>query len=94
MNILKFFVDTRRVVLKKCTRVIDDYVVTFYLVRKTVKFLKLIEFADTQIMHTYDESKVPLDKKYRMDMLVKSAAYAMLAANSDLILNYEETKNA
>jgi hypothetical protein len=78
-------------VLKKFIRVIDNEVITFYIVRKTVKILGgIIRFDNNILYHDYNSDDISAEKKYYMDMHVMAARYTILANEWKTMLNHEE----
>lgn len=78
-------------ILKKETRVVYDYVVNFYIVKKTHKFFfGLIETNTKELRSDYNAKLVNEDEKYKYDMAVKAAAYTILAKEHKLMTNYIE----
>lgn len=88
---MKPFYNSEIKILKKETRVIDAYVVNFYIVKKTHKFFfGLIETTTKELCSDFDYKNVPIDEAYKYDMAVKAAAYTILAKEHKLMTNYIE----
>lgn len=88
---MKPFYKSEMKVLKKETRVIDAYVVNFYIVKKTHSFLfGLIETNSKELRSDFNSKKVPIDEAYKYDMAVKAAAYTILAKEHKLMTNHIE----
>ena len=73
--------------LKTFTRVIDEAVISFSIVKKTIKFLG-IEFTSKGLQINYDKSKIPKEKQYMIDMGIKSAEYNILFNEHELLTNH------
>lgn len=88
---MKPFYSEEMTILKKETRVIDAYVVNFYIVKKTHKFFfGLIETNTKELRSDFDSKNVPIDEAYKYDMAVKAAEYTILAKEHKLMTNYIE----
>ena len=88
---MKPFYNSEIKILKKETRVIDAYVVNFYIVKKTHKFFfGLIETTTKELRSDFDFKNVPIDEAYKYNMAVKAAAYTFLAKEHKLMTNYIE----
>lgn len=88
---MKPFYNSEIKILKKETRVVYDYVVNFYIVKKTHKFFfGLIETTTKELRSDFDSKNVPIDEVYKYDMAVKAAAYTILAKEYKLMTNYIE----
>lgn len=88
---MKPFYNSEIKILKKETRVIDAYVVNFYIVKKTHKFFfGLIETTTKELRSDFDFKNVPIDEAYKYNMAVKAAAYSILAKEHKLMTNYIE----
>lgn len=88
---MKPFYSEEMTILKKETRVVYDYVVNFYIVKKTHKFFfGLIETTTKELRSDFDSKNVPIDEAYKYDMSVKAAAYTILAKEYKLMTNYIE----
>ena len=88
---MKLFYSKEMTILKKETRVIDAYVVNFYIVKKTHKFFfGLIETTTKELRSDFDSKNVPIDEAYKYNMAVKAAAYTILAKEHKLMTNYIE----
>lgn len=88
---MKPFYNSEIKILKKETRVIDAYVVNFYIVKKTHKFFfDLIETTTKELRSDFDFKNVPIDEAYKYNMAVKAAAYTILAKEHKLMTNYIE----
>lgn len=89
-KILNFFYIKEYKQLKKFIRVIGSQVVTFYIVKKTKKYLGgLIETNANVLWDDYDSKKVSDDEKYYMDMSVHAAAFTILATEWTTMLNHD-----
>lgn len=88
---MKRFYNSEMKVLKKETRVIDAYVVNFYIVKKTHKFFfGLIETNTKELRSDFDSKNVPIDEAYKYEMAVKAAAYTILAKEHKLMTSHIE----
>ena len=88
---MKPFYNSEIKILKKETRVIDAYVVNFYIVKKTHKFFfGLIETTTKELRSDFDFKNVPIDEAYKYNMAVKAAAYTFLAKEHKLMTNHIE----
>ena len=88
---MKPFYNSEIKILKKETRVVYDYVVNFYIVKKTHKFFfGLIETTTKELRSDFDSKNVPIDEAYKYGMAVKAAAYTILAKEHKLMTNYIE----
>lgn len=88
---MKPFYSKEMTILKKETRVIDAYVVNFYIVKKTHKFFfGLIETNTKELRSDFDSKNVPIDEAYKYNMALKAAAYTILAKEHKLMTNYIE----
>ena len=88
---MKPFYNSEIKILKKETRVIDAYVVNFYIVKKTHKFFfDLIETTTKELRSDFDSKNVPIDEAYKYNMAIKAAAYSILAKEHKLMTNYIE----
>lgn len=88
---MKPFYSEEMTILKKETRVVYDYVVNFYIVKKTHKFFfGLIETNTKELHLDFDSKNVPIDEVYKYNMAVKAAAYTILAKEHKLMTNHIE----
>ena len=88
---MKPFYNSEIKILKKETRVVYDYVVNFYIVKKTRSyFFGLIETNSKELRSDFDSKNVPIDEAYKYDMAVKAAEYTILAKEHKLMTNYIE----
>lgn len=88
---MKPFYNSEIKILKKETRIIYDYVVNFYIVKKTHKFFfGLIETTTKELRSDFDSKNVPIDEVYKYDMAVKAEEYTILAKEHKLMTNYIE----
>ncbi len=88
---MKPFYNSEIKILNKETRVVYDYVVNFYIVKKTHKFFfGLIETTTKELRSDYNAKLVNEDEKYKYDMAVKAAAYTILAKEHKLMTNHIE----
>lgn len=88
---MKPFYNSEIKILKKETRVVYDYVVNFYIVKKTYKFFfDLIETTIKELRSDFDSKNVPIDEAYKYNMAVKAAAYTFLAKEHKLMTNHIE----
>lgn len=88
---MKPFYNSEIKILKKETRVVYDYVVNFYIVKKTRSyFFGLIETNSKELRSDFDSKNVPIDEAYKYNMAVKAAAYTFLAKEHKLMTNYIE----
>ena len=88
---MKPFYNSEIKILKKETRVVYDYVVNFYIVKKTHKFFfGLIETTTKELHLDFDSKNVPIDEAYKYNMAVKATAYTILAKEHKLMTNHIE----
>lgn len=88
---MKLFYNSEMTILKKETRVIDAYVVNFYIVKKTRSyFFGLIETNSKELRSDFDSKNVPINEAYKYNMAVKAAAYTILAKEHKLMTNHIE----
>lgn len=88
---MKLFYNSEMTILKKETRVIDAYVVNFYIVKKTRSyFFGLIETNSKELRSDFDSKNIPINEAYKYNMAVKAAAYTILAKEHKLMTNYIE----
>lgn len=88
---MKPFYNSEMTILKKETRVIDAYVVNFYIVKTTHSFLfGLIETNTKELRSDFNAKLVNEDEKYKYDMAIKAAAYTFLAKEHKLMTNHIE----
>lgn len=88
---MKLFYNSEMTILKKETRVIDAYVINFYIVKKTRSyFFGLIETNSKELRSDFDSKNVPINEAYKYNMAVKAAAYTILAKEHKLMTNYIE----
>ena len=88
---MKQFYNSEIKILKKETQVVYDYVVNFYIVKKTHKFFfDLIETTTKELRSDFDFKNVPIDEAYKYNMAVKAAAYTILAKEHKLMTNHIE----
>ena len=74
--------------LRKDTRIIDAYVVNFYLVKIRYKILGFFQFTINDLITDINVNNVKLDDRYRIEMAVKAAEYTILSNNSELMLEH------
>ena len=88
---MKSFYNSEIKILKKETQVVYDYVVNFYIVKKTHKFFfGLIETTTKELRSDFDFKNVPIDEAYKYNMAVKAAAYTILTKEHKLMTNHIE----
>ena len=88
---MKPFYNSEIKILKKETRVVYDYVVNFYIVKKTHKFFfGLIETTTKELHLDFDSKNVPIDEAYKYNMAVKAEEYTILAKEHKLMTNHIE----
>lgn len=88
---MKLFYNSEIKILKKETQVVYDYVVNFYIVKKTHKFFfGLIETTTKELRSDFDFKNVPIDEAYKYNMAVKAAAYTILTKEHKLMTNHIE----
>lgn len=69
----------RRILLREFCRVLDDRVVHFKLVRDSYRFLNgLFAYETNSIQDDLDLITVPVERRYKMAMMLKEARYAIL----------------
>ena len=70
----------RYILLKEFSRVLDDRVVHFKLVRDSYRFLNgFIAYETNSLRDDLDLKTVPVETRYKMAMMIKEARYAILA---------------
>ena len=70
----------RRILLGEFCRVLDDRVVHFKLVRDSYRFLNgFFAYETNSIQDDLDLITVPVDRRYKMAMMLKEARYAILS---------------
>lgn len=74
--------------LRKDTRIIDAYVVNFYLVKIRYKILGFFQFTINDLITDINVNNVKIDDRYRIEMAVKAAEYTILSNNSELMLDH------
>lgn len=74
--------------LRKDTRIIDAYVVNFYLVKIRYKILGFFQFTINDLITDINVNNVKIKDRYRIEMAVKAAEYTILSNNSDLMLDH------
>ncbi len=90
-KILEFFYIKEYKQLKKFIRVIGPQVVTFYIVKKTRKYIGgLIQTDSNVLLDDYNASNVSDEDKYYIDMSVHAAAYTILATEWKTMINHIE----
>ena len=92
----------RRILLKRFSRVLGDSVVHFKLVRDSYRFLNgFFAYETNALRDDLDLNTVPVERRYKMAMMLKGARYAILSrhwktmvchsAKFEKKLNNEET---
>ncbi len=74
--------------LRKDTRVIDAYVVNFYLVKIRYKILGFFQFTINDLITDINVNNVKTEDRYRIEMAVKAAEYTILSNNADLMIDH------
>lgn len=74
--------------LRKDTRIIDAYVVNFYLIKIRYKILGFFQFTINDLITDININNVKIDDRYRIEMAVKAAEYTILSNNSELMLDH------
>ena len=74
--------------LRKETRIIDAYVVNFYLVKIRYKILGFFQFTINDLISDINVNNVKIKDRYRIEMAVKAAEYTILSNNTDLMLDH------
>ena len=74
--------------LRKDTRIIDAYVVNFYLVKIRYKILGFFQFTINDLINDINVNNVKIKDRYRIEMAVKAAEYTILYNNTDLMLDH------
>lgn len=74
--------------LRKDTRIIDAYVVNFYLVKIRYKILGFFQFTINDLITDINVNNVKIKDRYRIEMAVKAAEYTILSNNADLMLDH------
>ena len=86
-----FLFNIDKKILRKDTRVIETEVVNFYIVKNTYNILGgFIKFTSKCLRVDYNPSNIPIEKRYKIDMGVQAAGYAMLSNNSDLMTSIKD----
>lgn len=69
----------RRILLREFCRVLDDRVVHFKLVRDSYRFLNgFFAYETNSIQDDLDLITVPVERRYKMAMMLKEVRYAIL----------------
>lgn len=69
----------RRILLREFCRVLDDRVVHFKLVRDSYRFLNgFFAYETNSIQDDLDLITVPVERRYKMAMMLKESRYAIL----------------
>lgn len=69
----------RRILLREFCRVLEDRVVHFKLVRDSYRFLNgFFAYETNSIQDDLDLITVPVERRYKMAMMLKEARYAIL----------------
>lgn len=69
----------RRILLREFCRVLDDRVVHFKLVRDSYRFLNgFFAYEINSIQDDLDLITVPVERRYKMAMMLKEVRYAIL----------------
>ena len=76
-------------VLKKDTRVIDAYVVNFYIVKVRYKFFNFIQFTSNELINDINLNEVDEKDWYKIKMAVKAAEYTILSNNAELMIDHK-----
>lgn len=74
--------------LRKDTRVIDAYVVNFYLVKIRYKILGFFQFTINDLITDINVNNIKTEDRYRIEMAVKAAEYTILSNNADLMIDH------
>ena len=70
----------RRILLREFYRVLDDRVVHFKLVRDSYRFLNgFFAYETNSIQDDLDLITVPVERRYKMAMMLKEARYAIMS---------------
>lgn len=70
----------RRILLREFCRVLGDRVVHFKLVRDSYRFLNgFFAYETNSIQDDLDLITVPVERRYKMAMMLKEARYAILS---------------
>ena len=70
----------RRILLREFCRVLDDRVVHFKLVRDSYRFLNgFFAYETNSIQDDLDLITVPVERRYKMAMMLKEARYAIMS---------------
>lgn len=70
----------RRILLREFCRVLDDRVVHFKLVRDSYRFLNgFFAYECNSLVDDLDLGTVPVERRYKMSMMLKEARYAILS---------------
>ena len=76
-------------VLKKDTRVIDAYVVNFYIVKIRYKLFGFIQFTSNELINDINLNEVDEKDWYKIKMAVKAAEYTILSNNAELMIDHK-----
>ena len=76
-------------VLKKDTRVIDAYVVNFYIVKIRYKLFGFIQFTSNELINDINLNRVDEKDWYKIKMAVKAAEYTILSNNAELMIDHK-----
>lgn len=74
--------------LRKDTRIIDAYVVNFYLVKIRYKILGFFQFTINDLITDINVNNIKTEDRYRIEMAVKAAEYTILSNNADLMIDH------
>lgn len=81
----------RRILLKRFSRVLGDRVVHFKLVRDSYRFLNgFFAYETNALRDDLDLNTVPVERRYRMAMMLKEARYAILSRHWKTMVCHSE----
>lgn len=81
----------RRILLREFCRVLDDRVVHFKLVRDSYRFLNgFFAYETNSIQDDLDLITVPVERRYKMAMMLKEARYAILSRHWKTMVFHSE----
>lgn len=74
--------------LRKDTRIIDAYVVNFYIVKIRCKILGFFQFTINDIVNDINVNNINIKDRYRIETALKAAEYTILSNNADLMIDH------
>ena len=81
----------RRIPIREFYRVLDDRVVHFKLVRDSYRFLNgFFAYETNALRDDLDLATVPVERRYKMAMMLKEARYAILSRHWKTMVCHSE----